>query len=80
MQVVLISNLIAITHISRGGLCTPSGIIFITTLHAHELYYLIFYSISLKEQLLASNNPRSVFIKVFINKMQHNETQLDYVK
>ena len=59
--------------INRGGLCTPSDIVFITTLHAHELFNHIFDDILIKEQLLASTNPRSIFIKVFMNKMVQNE-------
>ena len=59
--------------INRGGLCTPSEILFLLTLHAQELFNLIFENNSLKVQLLASANPRSVFLKVFIETISSNE-------
>ena len=51
---------------------TPSEILFLSTLHAQELFNLIFENNSLKVQLLASANPRSVF-EVFIETISSNE-------
>ena len=57
--------------INRGGLCKPSGIIFMTCVHAWHHFQQI---MSQKKSLFMSlDHPRDVFVHSFINKLKSIE-------
>ena len=56
--------------INRGGLIKPSNIVYITCLHAAELYQYIKDDNELKTSLLSSKNARGLFTEVFVSKLE----------
>lgn len=60
-------------EINRGGLCYPSDILFIATVHAYEFYSLIFQNDNLRSSMLNYRNPREVFVKCFIQKLKESD-------
>ena len=58
--------------INRGGLVKPSDLVFITCLHASYLYQYI-RDEKLYKEFLNSVNPRSLFIEMFIVKIEEVE-------
>ena len=63
----------AVTH---GGLIRPSDAMYITTIHASGLFRYIIQNDNTKQILLNCNNPRSTFIKIFMQLFQNNENTL----
>ncbi len=58
-----------LSAINRGGLIKPSDILYITCLHAAELYRFIKDDYLLRKKLIGSRNSRSLFVEVFIRKL-----------
>ena len=54
---------------NRWGLIKPSDIVFISCLHAWSLYSFLLNDTELMRMLLSSNNPRAVFVQVFIHEL-----------
>ena len=58
-----------IDAISRGGLIKPSNLVFITCLHASELFIFMKKDDCMRKVLLASKNARALFQEVFLAKL-----------
>ena len=54
---------------SRGGLSTPSDLLFLTCLYAHSLFDFINTHEEEKEALMSAANPRASFITTFSDRM-----------
>ena len=48
-------------QINRGGLCTPSDLVYVCVLHAKQLFKEIFDKGDIQKKFLEMENPRSVF-------------------
>ena len=59
--------------VNLGGLCCPSDILYIATIHAYEFYSYIFRNEELKSTILSSSNPRAVFVKCFEQKLKDED-------
>ena len=59
-----------VDSINRGGLIKPSDLLFITCLHATELYAYIKDDPFLQKELISSKNSRSLFVEVFVQKLE----------
>ena len=62
-----------VRNITRGGLLKPSDLLYVICTHAHMMYTFIINDEQKKEILLASCNPRKVFVETFIQKCESNE-------
>ena len=56
--------------INRGGLTKPSDLLFVTCTHASDLFTGIRNVNSLYQRLINSTNSRSLFVEVFLGKLQ----------
>ena len=61
-----------VRNITRGGLIKPSDALFVLCVHV-SMYTFIINAENHKEVLLATSNPRSVFVGTFIQKLDENE-------
>ena len=59
--------------ISRGGLVKPSNLLFITCMHASDLYQYIREDEKLLSELLNSENAQTLFIETFLCKLEEVE-------
>ena len=57
---------------NRGGLIKPSDLVQVPCLHAWSLYSYIMEQEDLSRPLLASPNPRSVFVHVFLKQIERS--------
>ena len=62
-----------IDAISRGGLIKPSHLVYITCLHAAELFIFMKKDECLRKVLLASKNARALFQEVFLAKLSETD-------
>jgi hypothetical protein len=60
-------------EINRGGLCEPSDLLFVATLHAKEFLDRMLEVEKLKKLLFASHNARSVFVRCFAQTIETNQ-------
>ena len=59
--------------INRGGLCVPTDLMFLATLHVHEFLEGILHDDELKKKLFSFKNARAVFIKCAADKLESCE-------
>ena len=52
-------------QVNRGGLFTPTDIVYISVLHARQLYKKIFDKGEIQKKLLSMKNPRDTFASCF---------------
>ena len=62
--------------ISRGGLTTPSNLLFITCIHASDLFQYIKKERYLMEKLMSSSNARLLFVEIFLNKLEEMDNSI----
>ena len=63
-----------IDAISRGGLIKPSDLLHVVCMHASDLFRYIISDEVLKKDLLKSVNQRALFVEVFLDKMEEQES------
>ena len=64
---------------TRGGLSTPSGMLYLTCLQAHSLYSFINQNQEEKNSMLSAKNPRQSFVVTFCEKVKDSPETLQLV-
>jgi hypothetical protein len=67
-----------VSLINRGGLVSPSDLVYVTCVHAIQLNQFIFGDKETKEAFLFTTVPRTVFVNVFLELLKKRLAQKGY--